>query len=45
MERVELWLLAREIGNAHLEKFRLNAADVEKHAEKAKVRFMVMMLN
>ena len=36
----KLWLQGRENGIANLETLRLTAADVEKQAEKTKVRFM-----
>ena len=44
LERVELWLHDRETSIANLEKLRLTAADVEKQAEKAKVRCMVIVV-
>ena len=44
LERVELWLHDRETSIANLEKLRLTAADVEKQAEKAKVRLMMLMV-
>ena len=41
VERVDLWLQEKQRAVTNLEKMRLPSADVEKQAEKVKVRGLV----
>ena len=41
VERVDLWLQEKQRAVTNLEKIRLSSADVEKQAEKVKVRGLV----